>query len=148
MLYDCQIFIYFSGLAKLTTDPRLTIRKGALEVLFDILKDHGHIFSPPFWASIFESVIYPIFTNKPNAASENNTEEEEPSGALETQILASRCLVDLYCEVFDSVRPELSQVITIVVDFIKSPYQQAASAGVAQLQRLTENLGGELNGSE
>ena len=83
-----------------------------------------------------------------DAASENNTEVEEPSGALETQILASRCLVDLYCEVFDVVRPELSQVITIVVDFIKSPYQQAATAGVAQLQRLTENLGGELNGSE
>ncbi|KAJ4758279.1 Brefeldin A-inhibited guanine nucleotide-exchange protein 1 [Rhynchospora pubera] len=135
------------GLAKLTTDPRLTIRKGALEVLFDILKDHGHIFSPPFWASIFESVIYPIFVNKPDTASDSNG-EEEASKALETQIVASRCLVDLYCEVFDAVRPELGQVITIVVGFIKSPYQQAASAGVAQLQRLTENLGGELNGRE
>lgn len=143
--YPCLLICL--GLAKLTTDPRLTIRKGALEVLFDILKDHGHIFSPPFWASIFESVIYPIFTNKPDGGSDSNT-EEEPSGALETQTLASRCLVDLYCEVFDAVRPELSQVMTIVVGFIKSPYQQAATAGVAQLQRLTENLGGELNGSE
>jgi brefeldin A-inhibited guanine nucleotide-exchange protein len=140
------LLLLFLGLAKLTTDSRLTIRKGALEVLFDILKDHGQNFSPPFWASIFESVIYPIFTNKSDAGSDSKS--EEPTGALETQILASRCLVDLYCEVFDAIRPELSQVMSIVVGFIKSPYQQAATAGVAQLQRLTENLGGELNGSE
>ncbi|CAL9121016.1 unnamed protein product [Musa textilis] len=35
----------FSSLSKLTSDPRPTIRKGALEVFFYILKDHGHLYS-------------------------------------------------------------------------------------------------------
>ncbi|KAJ3679015.1 hypothetical protein LUZ60_017026 [Juncus effusus] len=135
------------GLAKLTTDSRLTIRKGALEVLFDILKDHGHLFSPPFWASIFETVIYPIFSNKSDVLSDTST-EDEASSALETQILASRCLVDLYPTVFDAVRPELGSVVNIVVGFIKSPYQQAAGAGVAHMQRLMENLGSLLTSGE
>ncbi|KAK4848216.1 hypothetical protein QYF36_010454 [Acer negundo] len=39
-------------ISKLTSDTRSTIRKSSLEVLFNILKDHGHLFN---------SIIFPIF---------------------------------------------------------------------------------------
>ncbi|KAK6916848.1 Sec7 domain [Dillenia turbinata] len=52
-----------SGLSKLTSDPCGTIRKSALEVLFNILKDHGHLFSWQFWNVIFNSVIFPSFNS-------------------------------------------------------------------------------------
>ncbi|KAL6561983.1 Protein big1 [Orobanche gracilis] len=52
-----------SGLSKLTSDPRAAIRKSALEVLFNILKDHGHLFSQSFWGNVFKCAIFPLFNS-------------------------------------------------------------------------------------
>ncbi|CAI5509907.1 unnamed protein product [Closterium sp. Naga37s-1] len=49
------------GLSELTFDPRPDIRKSALEVLFDTLRFHGHMFSAALWERVFESVLFPIF---------------------------------------------------------------------------------------
>ncbi|URE11960.1 hypothetical protein MUK42_02632 [Musa troglodytarum] len=57
------------GLSKLTSDPRPTIRKGALEVFFYILKDHGSKLSEAEWKDILvplkESAasMLPVFSN-------------------------------------------------------------------------------------
>ena len=47
-------FPLLAGLSELTFDSRPPIRKSALEVLFDILKDHGGLFSASFWARVFD----------------------------------------------------------------------------------------------
>ncbi|MBA0843149.1 hypothetical protein Goarm_000363, partial [Gossypium armourianum] len=52
-----------TGLSKLTTDSRPAIRKSSLKVLFNILKDHGHLFSRTFWIGVFSSIVLPIFND-------------------------------------------------------------------------------------
>eukprot|EP00899_Mesostigma_viride_P004348 jgi/Mesvir1/13914/Mv16037-RA.1 len=61
---DTHMYFWFpllAGLSELTFDPRPSIRKSALEVLFDTLKFHGHMFTSAFWQRVFESVLFPIF---------------------------------------------------------------------------------------
>uniref|UniRef100_A0A0D9VD96 SEC7 domain-containing protein n=1 Tax=Leersia perrieri TaxID=77586 RepID=A0A0D9VD96_9ORYZ len=137
-----------AGLARLTTDTRPTIRKGAVEVLFDILKDHGHLFSQSFWRNIFESVIYPLFSVDSSTPNGHINITEDDSWNSETKTVAVKCLVDLYITFFDVMRPELSRVTSVVLNFIRSPYKQSASTGLSVFQRLTEGLASKLSKEE
>ncbi|XP_020581346.1 brefeldin A-inhibited guanine nucleotide-exchange protein 1 [Phalaenopsis equestris] len=151
--------IYFwvpllAGLSKLTSDPRRIIRKGALEVLFHILKDHGHLFSSTFLINIFKSAIYPILKEPQihddyQVTSEDYYEQlgEEPSNA-EIRAVAAGCLVDLFVAFFDVVRSQFMQVVEILSSYIRSPYRQSSSTGVACLLLLTEHLGRNLSETE
>ncbi|KAI3796527.1 hypothetical protein L1987_39201 [Smallanthus sonchifolius] len=61
---DGHLYFWFpllAGLSELSFDPRPEIRKGALEALFDTLRNHGHHFSLPLWEKVFDSVLFPIF---------------------------------------------------------------------------------------
>lgn len=49
------------GLTELTFDPRPAVRRSALDVLFDILHEHGACYSKGFWAKVFERMLLPIF---------------------------------------------------------------------------------------
>lgn len=149
-----------TGLSKLTSDPRSAIRKSSLEVLFNILKDHGPLFSHPFWTGVFNSVIFPIF-NCVSEQKEMQIEDEEsltpasrPSHSdgstwdSETSSLAAQCLVDLFVTFFDVVRSQLPGVVLILTGFIRSPVQGPASTGVAALMRLASDLGSRLSQDE
>lgn len=140
-----------AGLARLTTDSRPTIRKGSAEVLFDILADHGHLFSQSFWANIFESVIYPLFSSEsfaPNGQISSVNSTEDDSWNFETKTVALKCLADLYIMFFEVMRPELSRVTSVITNFIRSPYKQSASTGISVFQRLTEGLASKLSNDE
>jgi brefeldin A-inhibited guanine nucleotide-exchange protein len=141
-------FSSFSGLARLTADTRPTIRKGAVEVLFDILKDHGQLFSQSFWTNIFESVIYPLFNGEISTPNGQSNSTEDNSWNFETKTVAVKCLVDLYVTFFDVMRPELTRVTSVVTSFIRSPYRQSASTGMSVFQRLTEGLASKLSKDE
>ena len=145
------VFLAFSGLARLTTDSRLTIGKSAVGVLFDILKDHGHLFSQSFWANIFESVIYPLFSSQMSRVSDrtltSNGAEDEFS-TLETQTLAVKSLVVVFVDFFDVMRPELARIASIVTYFTRSPYKHSATIGVSALLRLAEGVGSKLSKDE
>ncbi|XP_043712698.1 brefeldin A-inhibited guanine nucleotide-exchange protein 1-like isoform X2 [Telopea speciosissima] len=149
-----------TGLSKLTSDPRQTIRRSALEVLFNILKDHGHTFSQPFWLGVFRSVILPIFSNSKGKGETNNIHDgrfssdskspqpvESPSNS-EILTEAAQYLVDLFVSFFDSVRSQLPSVVSVLTGFISSPVQSPASTGVAALQRLAGDLGDRLSDEE
>lgn len=147
-----MFFLCISGLAKLTTDPRLTIKKGAVGVLFDILKDHGHLFSLTFWTDIFERVVYPLFSNERTTPSDqistSNSAEYNNLPDLETQTLAVKCLVGLFVNFFDVIRPELGRIASIVTFFIRSPYKHCATIGVSAIMRLAEGVGNKLSREE
>ncbi|XP_027332157.1 brefeldin A-inhibited guanine nucleotide-exchange protein 1-like isoform X2 [Abrus precatorius] len=148
-----------SGLSKLTSDPRSAIRKSSLEVLFNILKDHGHLFSHTFWNSIFCSVIFPVY-NSVSGKREINLQEghcspsslsvhtEGSTWDSETYSVAAEGLIDLFVTFFDMVRSQLSGVVSVLTGFIKSPVQGPASTGVAGLVRLTGDLGNRLSEEE
>ncbi|KAK4405407.1 Brefeldin A-inhibited guanine nucleotide-exchange protein 1 [Sesamum angolense] len=141
-----------SGLSKLTWDPRSAIRKSALEVLFNILKDHGHLFPQPFWAYVFNCAIFPIFTvDSKEARKEDsgslNSGPMHPDGSVwdsVTSVVAAECLIDLFIHFFDFIRAQLHGVVSILVEFVISPGQGPSSAGVAALMRLAADLRGKL----
>ncbi|CAN6194277.1 unnamed protein product [Urochloa humidicola] len=135
-----------AGLAKLATDPRLTIKKGAVGVLFDILKDHGHLFSQTIWTDIFERIVYPLFNSEMSTPSDQIATSHFPD--LETQTLAMKCLVGLFVNFFDVLRPELARTASIVTNFVRSPYKHCATTGVSAVVRLTEGLGNRLSEEE
>ncbi|KAH6813250.1 SEC7-like guanine nucleotide exchange family protein [Perilla frutescens var. frutescens] len=159
---DKDDYAYFwipllSGLSKLTSDPRAAIRKSSLEVLFNILKDHGQLFTQPFWANVFNCAIFPIFSitvdikeaHKEDSCS--NAASLHPEGNIwdsETSVVAAECLIDLFVHFFGLVRTQMHGVVSILVGFIKSPGQGPSSAGVAALMRLAADLGCKISEDE
>ncbi|KAL0304846.1 UNVERIFIED_CONTAM: Brefeldin A-inhibited guanine nucleotide-exchange protein 1 [Sesamum angustifolium] len=148
-----------SGLSRLTSDPRPPIRRCALEVLFNILKDHGHLFPQPFWANVFDSAIFPLFSftcNIEEPEKDDDRYSPDPGSQLpdesiwesETNAVPVECLSDLFVNFFDLVRPQLRQVVSILVRFIKSPAQGPSSAGMAALIRSAAELRGKLSAEE
>ncbi|KAK9020617.1 hypothetical protein V6N11_010635 [Hibiscus sabdariffa] len=148
-----------TGLSKLTSDSRLAIRKSSLEVLFNILNDHGHLFSRTFWLGVFSSVVLPIFNGvceKGDKAVQTEqdsatAESPHPHGStwdIETFTVASQCLVDLFISFYDVLRPQLSDVVYILTGYLRSSVQGPASIGVAAMSRLTGKLGSRLSEDE
>ncbi|KAI4367330.1 hypothetical protein MLD38_023080 [Melastoma candidum] len=149
-----------TGLSKLTSDSRLAIRKTAMEVLFNILKDHGRIFSDQFWVAVYNHVICPTFaSDTPNKRDMNA--EDDPSSTSGTTSLSDRsmwdsetssvgahCLVDVFVDFFSVARSQLPIVLSILTAFVKSPVQGTASSGVAALVRLADELGSQLSWPE
>ncbi|KAL8143690.1 hypothetical protein V2J09_016722 [Rumex salicifolius] len=135
-----------TGLSKLTTDPRSAIRKSSLEVLFNILKDHGHSFSRNFWTCVCNSVVFPMFAyvHEKNESSINddgssptipNLSTDSSVWDLETSKLAADCLVELFFSFFKVLRPLLPNM---------SPNQSLGKIGVSALGYLTDELGSQL----
>ncbi|KAG0496888.1 hypothetical protein HPP92_001579 [Vanilla planifolia] len=61
---DDHLHLWFpllAGLSELTFDLRPEIRKSALEVLFETLRNHGHRFTLILWEKVFDSALFPIF---------------------------------------------------------------------------------------
>ncbi|KAI4297867.1 hypothetical protein L6164_037728 [Bauhinia variegata] len=148
-----------SGLSKLTCDPRSAIRKSSLEVLFNILKDHGHLFSQLFWNSIFCSVIFPLYNSVPGkremdvqddycSAASVSVHPEGSTWDPETSAVATECLIDLFVTFFHVVRSQLPGVFSVLTGFLRSPVQGLASSAVAGLVRLAGDLGSRLSEEE
>ncbi|KAI5592818.1 hypothetical protein BDE02_04G178300 [Populus trichocarpa] len=145
-----------TGLSKLTSDPRSAIRKSALEVLFNILNDHGHLFSHSFWTTVFNSAIFPIFNSFSDM--KDVKDQDSPTSApphsvgsawdSETSTIAVQCLVYLFVNFFNVVRSQLQSVVSILMGFIRSPVKGPASAGVAALLRLIGELGSRISEDE
>ncbi|KAE9448697.1 hypothetical protein C3L33_19434, partial [Rhododendron williamsianum] len=124
-----------TGLSKLTSDPRSAVRKSALEVLFNILKDHGLVFSRPFWNSVFKSVVFPLF-NFVHETKETQLDDDQSSPASrsshhegsmwdsETSTVAVQCLVDLIVTFFDVLRSQLPGVVSILAGFLRRSGQE------------------------
>ncbi|CAH8277863.1 unnamed protein product [Arabidopsis lyrata] len=123
------------GLSKLTSDSRSAIHKSSLEVLFNILNDHGHLFSRTFWMG---SSSPSTFSPRPNEASWD----------AETSAMAAQSLVDLFVSFFTVIRSQLSSVVSLLAGLIRSPAQGPTVAGVGALLWLADELGGSFSEDE
>ncbi|RVX01023.1 Brefeldin A-inhibited guanine nucleotide-exchange protein 2 [Vitis vinifera] len=115
---DDHLYFWFpllAGLSELSFDPRPEIRKSALQVLFDTLRNHGHHFSLPLWERVFESVLFPIFDYVRHAI--------DPSGGNMSGQLDG------------------DSVMMLLVSFIKRPHQSLAGIGIAAFVRLMSSAG-------
>ncbi|KAG6728243.1 hypothetical protein I3843_02G144500 [Carya illinoinensis] len=153
---DDHVYFWFpllAGLSELSFDPRPEIRKSALQVLFDTLRNHGHHFSLPLWERVFESVLFPIFDyvrhaidpsggNSPGQGTDSDTGElDQDAWLYETCTLALQLVVDLFVKFYNTVNPLLKKVLMLLVSFIKRPHQSLAGIGIAAYVRLMSNAG-------
>ncbi|GAU13160.1 hypothetical protein TSUD_179020 [Trifolium subterraneum] len=140
------------SLSELSFDPRPEIRQSALQILFETLRNHGHLFSLPLWERVFESVLFPIFDYVRHAidpsGSSSQVSEVETDGELdqdawlyETCTLALQLVVDLFINFYNTVNPLLKKVLMLLVSFIKRPHQSLAGIGIAAFVRLMSNAG-------
>ncbi|KAG7548891.1 Armadillo-type fold [Arabidopsis suecica] len=129
-----------TGLSKLTSDSRSAIRKSPLEVLFNILNDHGHlVWGENDMLSKDEQSSSPsTFSPRPNEASWD----------AETSAMAAQSLVDLFVSFFTVIRSQLSSVVSLLDGLIRSPAQGPTVAGVGALLRLADKLGGSFSEDE
>ncbi|XP_048492605.1 brefeldin A-inhibited guanine nucleotide-exchange protein 1 isoform X2 [Beta vulgaris subsp. vulgaris] len=145
-----------TGLSRLTSDPRSAIRKSSVEVLFNILMDHGSLFSRPFWNAIFKFVVFPILSNRAGNDENEVNDDQSPQTSKdsssqgrpwdsETSSLAAERLVDVFVTFFSVVRSQLPNAVTVLAVFIKSPGPASAKTGIAALVRLTSELGTRLS---
>lgn len=159
---DDHLYFWFpllAGLSELTFDPRPDIRKSALEVLFDTLRFHGHMFSPALWERVFDSVLFPIFDyvrraseprprnqrtgggQKQEQSEKDQSELEMDAWLYETCTLALQLVVDLFVKFYSVVSPLLGKILSLLTGFIKRPHQSLAAIGVAAFVRLMSNAG-------
>ncbi|CAN0921422.1 Brefeldin A-inhibited guanine nucleotide-exchange protein 2 [Linum grandiflorum] len=151
-----QLYLWFpllAGLSELSFDPRPEIRKSALQILFDTLRNHGHLFSLPLWERVFESVLFPIFDyvrhaidptggDSPGQGIDSDLGEHDQDAWLyETCTLALQLVVDLFVKFYTTVNPLLRKVLMLLVSFIKRPHQSLAGIGIAAFVRLMSNAG-------
>ncbi|KAJ4895098.1 Brefeldin A-inhibited guanine nucleotide-exchange protein 3 [Raphanus sativus] len=140
-------FPLLAGLSELSFDPREEIRKVALKVLFDTLRNHGDHFSLSLWERVFESVLFRIFdyvrhdVEPPSEHSADNEEVDQESWLYETCSLALQLVVDLFVNFYKTVNPLLKKVLMLFVSLIKRPHQSLAGAGIASLVRLMRDVG-------
>lgn len=142
-----------AGFSKLSFDTRPDVRKSALQMLFDTLWHHGHIFSSALWEQVFVLVLFPIFDfvrPVPNPAegrvSVNGTENkynglDEDAWISETCTLALQLLVDLFVKFYHKVNHLLAKVLELLTNFIKQRIQSVAGIGVSAFVRLMNNAG-------
>ncbi|XP_022770305.1 brefeldin A-inhibited guanine nucleotide-exchange protein 2-like [Durio zibethinus] len=153
---DDHLYFWFpllAGLSELSFDPRPEIRKSALQVLFETLRNHGHLFSLPLWERVFESVLFPIFDyvrhaidpsggDSPEQGIVNDIDElDQDEWLYETCTLALQLVVDLFVNFYSTVNPLLRKVLSLLVSFIKRPHQSLAGIGIAAFVRLMSNAG-------
>uniref|UniRef100_A0ACD5XJH9 Uncharacterized protein n=1 Tax=Avena sativa TaxID=4498 RepID=A0ACD5XJH9_AVESA len=146
-------FPLLAGLSELTFDLRPEIRKSSLQVLFDTLRNHGHLFSLPLWEKVFDSVLFPIFDYVRHAidpsggSSQGQNAESDPAELdqdawmYETCTLALQLVVDLFVKFYDTVNPLLKKVLSLLTSFIKRPHQSLAGIGIAAFVRLMSSAG-------
>ncbi|KAK8941983.1 Brefeldin A-inhibited guanine nucleotide-exchange protein 2 [Platanthera guangdongensis] len=153
---DDHLHLWFpllAGLSELTFDLRPQIRKSALEVLFETLRNHGHHFTLSLWEKVFDSVLLPIFDYVRHAvdpsvidphghgSGDDASELDHDVWLYETCTLALQLVVDLFLSFYDTVHPLLNKVLILLTSFIKRPHQSLASFGIASFVRLTNNAG-------
>ncbi|KAG8096800.1 hypothetical protein GUJ93_ZPchr0013g34493 [Zizania palustris] len=153
---DDHIHFWFpllAGLSELTFDLRPEIRKSALQVLFDTLRNHGHLFSLPLWEKVFDSVLFPIFDYVRHAIDPSSgspqgqnveidpAELDQDAWLYETCTLALQLVVDLFVKFYDTVNPLLKKVLMLLTSFIKRPHQSLAGIGIAAFVRLMSSAG-------
>lgn len=105
--------------------------------------------------NVFHSFIFPIFSdsrlinyNLEASQWSDSTQHEEYVWSSETQTVAAQCLVDLYVNFFEVVRNVLPNIVSILMSFIRSPYNSSTNIGVTALLRLTRYLGSKFTEQE
>lgn len=140
-------FPMLAGLSDLTLDSRAEVRNCALEVLFDLLNERGHSFSPIFWESIFDRVLFPIFDHVRYAGKEGFISSGD-EWLLETSIHSLQLLCNLFNTFYKEVCFMLPPLLSLLLDCAKKTDQTVVSISLGALVHLVEVGGHQFSDSD
>lgn len=140
---DLWLPVLFALYDILMTGDDMEVRRGALDALFEILAEHGAAFTPAFWASVCNDVLFPIFNVLRNRSDvmRFSTQEDMSVWLSTTLIHALRQLVALWAHDFDVLRAHLGGLLELLCACICQENDTLARIGTACLQQLVvENV--------
>ncbi|XP_078429515.1 HOPM interactor 7 isoform X2 [Wolffia australiana] len=130
-------FPMLAGLSDLTLDYRSEVRNCALEVLFDLLNERGHKFSPAFWENIFYRVLFPIFDHVRHTGTDGLLSPRE-DWLRETSIHSLQLLCNLFNHFYKEVSFMLPPLLGLLLDCAKKTDQAVVSISLGALVHLIE----------
>jgi hypothetical protein len=107
------------GLTELSFDPREVIRNSALDVLFDILHEHGACYSTGFWEKVFDRMLLPIF----DSVQVEDVDFASFSGSGSDEALRDRWL-------YETCSHCLHHLIDLMVKFYPQVHDQLPKASI------------------
>jgi brefeldin A-inhibited guanine nucleotide-exchange protein len=88
----------------------------ALDCVFDTLKTHGRNFTPDFWNTVCNQVLFPIFAVLRAKSDIRFRSAEEMSVWLSTTLISAlREMIDLYTFYFSVMQAYLDGLLDILV---------------------------------
>jgi brefeldin A-inhibited guanine nucleotide-exchange protein len=141
------------GLTELTFDPRPAVRRSALDVLFDILMEHGACYSEGFWAKVFERMLLPIFDSVQvddidfatfSSKDAGQAEEQSDRWLYETCSVCLEHLIDLMVKFYPLVHTQLPPVLAKIKSFMLRTHHSLACVGVTAMEKLITRSGPQM----
>lgn len=142
------------GLTELTFDPRSAVRRSALDVLFDILTEHGACYSERFWEKVFERMLLPIFDSVQmddvdfsTFTNREATQEEEQNDRwlYETCSVCLDHLIDLVVKFYPLVHKQLPSVLLKIKSFMLRTHHSLACVGVTAMEKVITKTGPKMD---
>ncbi|KAK9677003.1 hypothetical protein RND81_11G115400 [Saponaria officinalis] len=132
-----------SSLSDLTSDPRVEVRRCAVEVLFDLLNKRGSKFSTSFWETIFQRVLFPIFDHVRRSGEEAIVLSSDDQWLHEISVHSMQLLCNLLNTYYKEVSFMIPSLINFLVDCVKKTEESVGSTALGALVQLIE-AGGRL----
>ncbi|KIJ56863.1 hypothetical protein M422DRAFT_72969 [Sphaerobolus stellatus SS14] len=133
--------ILFSFYDIIMNGEDLEVRRLALDALFSTLKTYGTSYPVPFWDTVFQELLFPIFAvlKSSQDLSRFSTQEDMSVWLSTTMIQALRDLIDLYTYYFDILERVLDGLLDLLCVCICQENDTLARIGTSCFQQLLEN---------
>eukprot|EP00960_Hanusia_phi_P077756 768738-Hanusia_phi.AAC.3 len=129
-------FPILTGLAGLTSDPRLDVRSRALDKLFETLMAHGPKFDRSLWGHVFHGVLFPMFDDVYHVDEVADTEWLDTSFSA-----AMGHMTDMFVVCFEGASPLLQEFLRMLALCIVQHNERLAEMGVNSIKRLLSEAG-------
>ncbi|PKI83678.1 guanine nucleotide exchange protein for ADP-robosylation factor [Malassezia vespertilionis] len=135
---DLWLPVLFALYDILMTGDDLEVRRVALDALFGILKEHGRAFTPEFWDTVCDDVLFPIFNVLRNRSDVTRFSSQEDMSVWlsTTMIQALRHLVELWSYYFDTLKRRLGGLLELLCACICQENDTLARIGTTCLRQL------------
>ncbi|WFC97503.1 guanine nucleotide exchange protein for ADP-robosylation factor [Malassezia yamatoensis] len=135
---DQWLAVLFALYDILMTGDDLEVRRVALEALFGLLREHGAQFTPTFWDTVCQDVVFPIFNVLRNRSdlTRFSSQEDMSVWLSTTMIQALRNLVELWTFYFDTLKKRLAGLLELLCACICQENDTLARIGTTCLREL------------
>ena len=126
-----------------------------MQVLFDILSEHGACYSERFWAKVFERMLQPIFDSVQvedvdfstfsNSNSNGADEASRDRWLYETCSHCLHILISLIVKFYPLVHRQLPKVLLKIQAFMLRTHHSLACVGVTAMERLISRSGPQMS---